>query len=240
VSAIPELRRHELVRLTAAAWREAMTQHVDRDAQRCIAHWAANDLPLAVATQIEADGLVSLGLPAPRCWQRRRLALRIPGEGLRRGGAAWPRLSECAGSPRQQGDLCGDRADKARSQGASPSARVAAVASLLPDARVIGSFAWQHLTGLRYVRESSDLDLLLEATGAAQADMFAMVLAGADASAPRLDGEICFADGSAVSWREWAGWRAGRARAILVKRLHGASLATEAWWHDESAVAAPA
>jgi phosphoribosyl-dephospho-CoA transferase len=28
-----------------------------------------------------------------------------------------------------------------------------------------------------------------------------------------------------VAWREWSAWRAGRARRLLVKRLHGAAMA---------------
>ena len=41
---------------------------------------------------------------------------------------------------------------------------------------------------------------------------------------PRLDGELRFPDGAAVAWREWEAWRAGRSRAVLVKRLDGCSL----------------
>ena len=41
---------------------------------------------------------------------------------------------------------------------------------------------------------------------------------------PRLDGELLFADGAAVAWREWLAYRQGRAAQVLVKRLHGVAL----------------
>jgi phosphoribosyl-dephospho-CoA transferase len=40
----------------------------------------------------------------------------------------------------------------------------------------------------------------------------------------RLDGELMLPVGDAIAWREWASWRAGRTRRVLVKRLNGAAL----------------
>jgi phosphoribosyl-dephospho-CoA transferase len=220
-----ELRRHELVRLSAAGWRCAMTQQAEEQARRCLHHWAAHDLPLVVATQSAGDnGVVALGLPAPLCWDRRRLSLRIARADLRRGDGTFPRLDECA--------------DALPNDDARWSDFLTALQRLLPAARVGGSFGWQRTTGLRYVRAGSDLDLLLPTAGVAHADTLAALLAGADLAAPRLDGEFCFDDGSAVAWREWAAWRERRTRAILVKRLRGAFLATDTEWLDSAALEA--
>jgi phosphoribosyl-dephospho-CoA transferase len=56
------------------------------------------------------------------------------------------------------------------------------------------------------------------------------VLKSFDAAQLRLDGELLFRDGAAVAWREWIEWRAGRARAVLVKRLHGVALERDTAW----------
>jgi phosphoribosyl-dephospho-CoA transferase len=57
-----------------------------------------------------------------------------------------------------------------------------------------------------------------------QADAAAALLRSFPCELPRLDGELVFDDGAAVAWREWLAWRAGRALALLVKRIDGSSL----------------
>ena len=47
-----------------------------------------------------------------------------------------------------------------------------------------------------------------------------------------------FADGTAVAWREWIEWRAGRTRAVLVKRLTGAALRLDIAWCEGARMAA--
>jgi phosphoribosyl-dephospho-CoA transferase len=217
------LRRHQLVRLTSAGWQRAASQHADREAQRCIAHWAAHDLPLVVATQAGAldARLVSLGLPVPTRWGRRRLAVTVAPADLRVGTAEFPTFAEC-----------GHEFASASTRWSSLST---ALARSVHRTRVYGSFGWQHLTGLAYVRESSDLDLLLSATDARHADAIVATLTRSGVATPRLDGELCFADGSAVAWREWTAWRAGRVRKILVRRLRGAGLESDASWLDAPA-----
>ena len=122
-----------------------------------------------------------------------------------------------------------------------------ALAAAGASARVYGSFGWQHLTGLGYLHPGSDLDLLVRVRDAAGADVALAALQEAAAAfaphaeppggsrladaaggeiplAPRLDGELAFDDGRAVAWREWATWRDGRARQVLVKTSSGAYL----------------
>ena len=82
------------------------------------------------------------------------------------------------------------------------------------------------------MREGSDIDLLLPCRSAAQADAVAALLGQPGWGAPRLDGELLWPDDGAVAWREWAAWRAGRQRLLLVKRLRGAALESGAAWAD--------
>ena len=215
------LRRHQLVRLTDAGWAAVQSLHWDDVARACLAHWAARGFPLVVTQQRAGLPMdhVALGLPAPLQWQRRRIALHVP----------WSSV------------LCFDDFPIA-----------AAVTGLLPPAvrsrwlslagtlaelgaapRVYGSFGWQQITGLAYLHAGSDLDLRLIAGNAAMADNASDALSRARFAEPRLDGEIVFVDGSAVAWREWQQWRAGRVDQVLVKRLHGVAMEADGAWLGE-------
>ncbi len=216
------LRRHQLLRVTNAGWSQTLA-HCWADAARaCLEHWAAHDLPLVVARQpaTQAEDTLYLGLPAPACWGRQRLNVCVLRSELR-GGAPLPRAGDI-------GELL------------PPSAEAPwrGLCRRLDDmgltARVYGSFGWQHLTGLIYVRERSDIDLLLPVDGVATADAAALLLHRAELPCSlqplRLDGELEFPDGSAVAWREWRKWRSQGAAQILVKRLHGVALESGSAW----------
>src|SRR5256885_11862100 len=45
-----------------------------------------------------------------------------------------------------------------------------------------------------------------------------------DWSSDVCSSELVFPGGWAVAWREWAAWRAGGVRSVLVKGLHGGAL----------------
>jgi phosphoribosyl-dephospho-CoA transferase len=209
------LHRHQLARLSDAGWRSVQSCDWDPEARECIAHWAAECLPLVVTRQAaqtaqsDMDRL-ALGLPAPARWNRRRLALTVArGEVLyfdefpiaekvsRRlpipARPAWLRL--CSGL---------------RGAGVNP--------------RVYGSFGWEHLTGLDHVRSGSDVDLWLSVEGEGQADTVAACMQSFSGGTLRLDGELIFMDGSAVAWREWLAWRNGRVKTLLVKSIDGNAL----------------
>lgn len=201
------LRRHQLARLTDGGWAEVLRRPWDAQARGCLVHWATHDLPLVVTRQpaeVGAAGAVALGLPAPAQWNRRRLALHVPQAAVRR-LHEFPRLANM-----------------------QPPA--AALAGGCATARVFGSHGWQAITGLTHVRPGSDLDLWIAVDGMAHADAVAQALHACGATHPRLDGEIVFGDGAAVAWREWIEWRAGRVRAVLVKRLEGVALMRDAAW----------
>jgi phosphoribosyl-dephospho-CoA transferase len=214
------LQRHGLVWLNAAAWQAVLSGRDDEppatgEALACLRHWACERLPLVVTRQPVAPAdpapLITLGLAAPTRWGRQRLFVRVPPAAVQRLGAfplaaaITPTLPSAA------------QADWRALDAALQAAGIAA--------RVYGSHGWQQLCGLACVRVGrSDVDLLLPCSSPAQADAAVALLAGAAPALPRLDGEIAFVDGAAVAWREWADWRSGAVRQVLVKRLQGACL----------------
>ena len=86
--------------------------------------------------------------------------------------------------------------------------------------RVFGSVAWQALTGLDYLSETSDIDVLWRPGDAEQLSGGIELLDAwqRDFAIP-VDGEILFGDEDAVAWREWRD--RGDGRRLLVKRLSG-------------------
>lgn len=215
------LRRHQLARLNERGWATVQDRPWDAEARDCLAWWAARQLPLVVTRQPEdlASDHLALGLPAPLRWQRRRLALQLPLQGLAYfdefplAAAVAPLLP----APH-------------RTAWRELAARLAEVGA---EVRVYGSYGWQRITGLNYLRPGSDLDLRLVVPDMAAADSAAALLQAALPALPRLDGELMFADGAAVAWREWQAWREGRAARILVRRLHAVTLeAGEAWLQE--------
>jgi len=94
------------------------------------------------------------------------------------------------------------------------------------EARVYGSTAWQAMTCVSYLREGSDLDLLLAPTTEDQLRLVLGTLVSMEGSRPRLDGEIVLPDGRAAAWREAASGSA----TLLVKTLSDVSLVPRADW----------
>jgi phosphoribosyl-dephospho-CoA transferase len=225
-------QRHQLVWLNAAGWQAVLKGPADEppwvdSALECLQHWAAHDLPLVVTRQPAAqtgDGgaltamkTLTLGLAAPLRWDRQRLFVRVAAAAVQRVGA-FPLAADITGA-----------LPAAARDGWCALGTAWAAAGLA--ARVYGSYGWQVLTGLPCVREStSDIDLLLPCATPAQADAAVAMLAQAAATLPRIDGECLFPDGAAVAWREWATWRMGAVRQVLVKRLHGAALESADSW----------
>jgi phosphoribosyl-dephospho-CoA transferase len=223
---LAHLRRHQLAWLGAAGWQRLQEQSWDDEARACLAHWAEARLPLVVTRQPSmADGdleTISLGLPAPGCWNRRRLILQM-------------KRSEV---------VCFDEfpyADKAvrllpLSLRGAWRALCAELEALGSSARVYGSYGWELLSGLDHVRKGSDIDLWLSVTDAVHAEAVSAILQAFPEHLLRIDGELVFRNGSAVAWREWLLWRSGKAKSILVKSVAGSELVRSPAWQE----AAPA
>jgi phosphoribosyl-dephospho-CoA transferase len=224
---LPPLRRHQLAHLGPAGWRQILARDWDAPTRGCLSHWAEHALPLVVTRQRQDsaalepqhvpaadpgpddDALVALGLPVPARWGRRPLALQVAGADILR-LSEFPTLTQA-------------RAVLPRAQVAPLVVLDRALQNRGVRVHVYGSAGWQHLTGLPYLHERSDLDLWLAVDDAEQADAATLALQACHSSL-RLDGELMFPDGSAIAWREWAAWSEGRCRQVLVKRLHGAVL----------------
>ncbi len=199
---MPErLPRHTLVWLSAhAGWQADIAAHESR-----LADWFAQGRPAIVARRAadDADPRLRLGVPLPPAEGKLRLALRVPAHDVLR-TAPPPSLQSVL-----EGDLVQDWQ------------RPVQALQDIAAARVFGAFAWQYLSGLRYVHARSDIDLLWRIDTAAQADaLVARLQAWETEHGRRVDGELCLVDGGAVNWREYA----GRSREVLVKRLDGAAL----------------
>lgn len=214
------LRRNQLAYLTDAGWARLQQKERTPMERACVALWAERRLPLVVTRQPTPGGdAVALGLPAPARFRRKRLAVQVAREEILYFDA-FPRMAAIA----RQFDA----------GFAAPWASLArSLDGLACGARVYGSRGWQALTGMLYVHETSDIDLMLPVGGvdaADTADEACALLHGFDASRPRVDGELVFPDGSAVAWREWQRWRAGGARELMVKRLRDVQLVTDVDW----------
>jgi phosphoribosyl-dephospho-CoA transferase len=215
---MPPLRRHQLLCLNALGWAAVAGQVEAGLPDTVLQLWRSRRLPLVLCRQPQAGPHAPLcaGLPLPARWARRRCAVQVPREGIAYFAEFPTMLQVLPEVP------VAHRASLVR------LSQQLAMAGL--RAQVYGSFGWQALTGMAYVREGSDLDLWVGVAHAAEADLAARCLQQCDAAGEaglRLDGELVFPHGDAVSWREWLRFRAGCSRSLLVKALHGARLCHE-------------
>jgi phosphoribosyl-dephospho-CoA transferase len=202
------MKRHDLIYVRPQAWRALLETRGDLAAESIVADWIDNGWPLIGrrAMPDEQQG-VALGLPLPPFAGKRRLSFILQPEDI---VSTAPPPALCAAS-----------------EYAPPSwwptldglAELAAQHAV--EARVFGSLAWNALTGLDYLHNRSDLDLLLVVDQDVDIRRLAAGVAAIEALAPmRVDGEVVRYDGAAVNWREF---HAG-AREILVKTLDGVAL----------------
>ncbi|AMO94816.1 malonate decarboxylase holo-[acyl-carrier-protein] synthase [Collimonas fungivorans] len=83
--------------------------------------------------------------------------------------------------------------------------------------RIYGSWAWQILTQQSYLTRTSDIDLLFTPGSAEELRRGIALLAQHAARLP-LDGEVVFADGQAVAWKEcWQALQGDGGQQVLVK-----------------------
>jgi phosphoribosyl-dephospho-CoA transferase len=214
---MPPLHRHKLVHLYGGCWTDVRASAADKASEEYFARWAAHDHPLVVTRQPDdaCEDAVGVGLPVPLPSGRKlRLVVPIAGIAIVGDFPAARGIGDLLPSSIRPGWI----------------ALVDRLSGLLRSARVFGSYGWQTLTGLPYVHERSDIDLLLEVDDAASADAVTEVLTAAPFGEPRLDGELAFPNGAATAWKEWHRWRAGRADRILVKRVREVCLESGRSW----------
>lgn len=204
--------RHDQAWLSSAGWAAALDGAVAAHAQ-ALEQWRAHDWPLIVTrrTPDALPGTVCLGLALPPDAGRKlRIALQVNQNTVARVENALPLHAAAAAALAQW---------------------TAPLAALLADAgsitlRAYGSLALQAVTGLTYLTESSDIDLLFKPASLHELDA-GMQLLQTHAHHLPLDGEIVFPDGAAVAWKEWRDAAASGAR-VLVKDAVGVRLVSTA------------
>ena len=200
------LQRNQLVWLHDAAWAALAARPWDAAAHATLAHWQQHRLPLVVCRQAPCTPAqrISVGLAAPRSWAASKLALDLVPEDIRAHGD-FPSLQQVAhGTPWQY-------------------AAQALTEALGVTAHVYGSHGWQHLSGLDYVHAQSDIDLSLQVRDADTAQAVVAQLEAAQLPM-RIDGELVFAGGHAVAWREYARLLQGQIHSVMVKSRHSLQL----------------
>ncbi|TYL93412.1 malonate decarboxylase holo-[acyl-carrier-protein] synthase [Bradyrhizobium rifense] len=206
---VEPLVRHSMVKVSTAGWAAAMGRYPELASEPIVAGWAQAGRPLIVRRPTCSDvaGMIPLGLPLPPSHGKRRIAVSLAATDIV--ASAPPPLLADAG-------------------GAAPAhwrKTIDLLLQLLPETRTFGSLAWQHLTGLRYLTDGSDLDLLWTLSSAEQARALPSGIAEIASQAPmRLDGEIVGPAGG-VQWRELTGTDEDE---VLVKGLTGVTSATRA------------
>ncbi|EJL80703.1 malonate decarboxylase holo-(acyl-carrier-protein) synthase [Herbaspirillum sp. CF444] len=205
-------KRHSLVWLSERGWQDAAATLPDEHRHH-VRRWRMHDWPAVVRRQ-DADcpeDAICLGvaLPPDTEGNKLRLPLRVAKTQVRMVRAPLEIADVIPHAPLswhaalQQ--LHGDIAAQGLSVG------------------VYGSLALQALTGQRYLRDSSDIDLLFRPSGEQQLTE-GIRLFERHAQVLPLDGEVAFPDDAAVSWKEWA--QAGRRpdNRVLLKRSRDVSL----------------
>jgi phosphoribosyl-dephospho-CoA transferase len=203
-----EPRRHDLIFVSPVAWRSLLQRRDDLAGEPLVVEWVDRGWPLIARRAVpgEGDG-VPLGLPLPPFAGKRRLSVVMQFDDIA-STVSPPQLRiavDVAPLPwRQTLDKVVTLASRHRVQ-----------------ARIFGSLAWKTLTGLDYLTETSDLDLLLPISRGTDLIKLTADLAAIEATAPmRIDGELMRDDGAGVNWREL---HTG-ARELLVKTTDGVAL----------------
>ncbi|MGL9622955.1 malonate decarboxylase holo-[acyl-carrier-protein] synthase [Bradyrhizobium sp. U531] len=203
------LARHSMVKASTAGWAAVMTRCPELAGEPMVAGWAHAGRPLVVRRPACSDtaGMIPLGLPLPPSLGKRRIAVSLTAAEI------------VASAPPP---LLTDAANAAPATWREP---IEKLLQLLPETRTYGSLAWQHLTGLPYLSDGSDLDLLWPLSSAEQAGTLLSGIAGIARQAPmRLDGEITGPAGG-VQWRELTGTDEDE---VLVKGERGVTTMTRA------------
>ena len=182
--------RHDWVYL-GTGWADQVRSPPGPDVVTQVTAWREQGRPFAVARQEpeDADDTLRLGLTLPG---RRHLSLHVALSAVER-HLPPPTVQEVrASAPAAWGPALDD---------------VIALGSALDlTVGVFGSLAWQHRSGVPYVRPLSDVDLLFAPARWSDVErlLFGLEAVSRRHSVVRLDGEVLLPDGGAVSWRELA------------------------------------
>jgi phosphoribosyl-dephospho-CoA transferase len=186
-------RRHRLVRVSDAAWRELLATREDLRELPLVPDWVARGWPFIVRRPLpgEHEG-IPLGLPLPYWAGKHRVGFVMPEDDIV-STAELPLLADALhiAPPAWRNSL-----DRLHALALAAGVQV----------RVFGSLAWQRLTGLEYLHDASDADVVMTLPQRRQLEAFLSSLADIDSDAPmRIDGEFLLEDGAGANWRELHG-----------------------------------
>ena len=209
---MPDLyKRHDLLNVHPQAWAVVLARRPDLDGIPHLRDWARQRRPVIVRRRHsdEEPGCVAVGLPLPPADGKRRIDLALPTNAVH----ARPPVAL-----RQVATRC----PAAWSTSLADVLNLASRLGLVPY--VFGSLLWQSVTGLPYLAEKSDLDLLWPVDGAIPRDLLSG-LAAIESQAPmRIDGDILLPGGGGVNWRELHA--APPEGTVLVKHIDHLALST--------------
>ena len=204
------MRRHDLLLVDPQAWQAMLEEHQFLTALPLVAGWAAKQWPVIVRrpTTGDAASAIPAALPLPPCYGKRRVGFSLrSGQGVTARLPILLRDAARAAPPEWQTMIAGLVA-LGRQVGVAP--------------RVFGALLWEHVTGLSYLTERSDLDLLWAVSDHATAATLLAGLQRLEAQGPaRLDGELELPTGGGVNWREMALSAERGCGEVLVKTMHG-------------------
>ena len=207
--------RHDLLRVASEDWPAvAVTRpprpELSRHQAALVDRWGGEGWPVIARRSTPGDepNRVPVGLPLPPRLGKARVALAIPS------GVSW----RCV-----RGVTLADALDPVPMSWRAPVDAVLSLGrslGLVP--RVFGALLWQALTGMPYLRPTSDLDLLWPLGDAAALQPLLDGLERIEAAWPiRVDGEVLTAQGG-INWRELAGARRIQGGIVLAKSMHRA------------------
>lgn len=183
--------RHDLVWLTSRGWQRVRAS-APVEAIGALDGWRDGGWP-AVVRRAEADlapGEVAIGFALPPRLEdggKLRVGCHVDLADVQRRTRALPLVGAL------------DAVPQAWRESLAALERQAADAGL--GLAVYGSVALEALTGMHYLTEKSDIDLLLRPLNRQQL-MAGLELFAAHAATLPLDGEVVFPDGRAVAWKE--------------------------------------
>jgi len=205
------MRRHDLAYLRPGSPFRFLCGEAAPELVVSVSAWIGQGLPLVVSRQSHQTAELQLALTLPTLLGRQRLACVFKREDV-----------FLISPPLEVGKCLALLEAGAGSVLASLEAEILSSGASLG---VFGSLAWEALTGEIYRHAESDIDLICDVRSLGQLDHCLDVLTTAAAALKvRLDGELRFPGGDAVSWRELAGCRHKPEATLLIKGTVDVSL----------------
>ncbi|HYG90735.1 MAG TPA: malonate decarboxylase holo-[acyl-carrier-protein] synthase [Azospirillum sp.] len=198
--------RHDWVWLRTG-WEQGLRSPLSLEDCETVGGWQGRGLPLVVARRQPGDGEddLRLGLALP---DKRRICVHVTASVMAGHTGPVPASVALPSAPEAWRPTLGAVIDASQ--------------ALDVPVCVFGSLAWQHQSGLEYVRPNSDVDLLFAPRHwpSVEALLIELQTLAKTKAIPRLDGEVLLPDGGAVAWRELA----AQSARLIVKGANNVTL----------------